>query len=149
MPWASQSPPSTLSVKHSTRPRCRAGAAGPHVSSTCRGWGVCVWFASSVIAPATRAHAGAAPGDGVRDGSPDGRKDSIAGCVRTRTHSVCHCGLSSRGARAGHPVKFSETPPSMRRPPPLLGEHTDEVLGELLGYDRAKLAELRAGKHIA
>jgi crotonobetainyl-CoA:carnitine CoA-transferase CaiB-like acyl-CoA transferase len=27
------------------------------------------------------------------------------------------------------PIKMSRTPPTVRRPPPLLGEHNDEVLG--------------------
>ena len=31
----------------------------------------------------------------------------------------------------GVPVKLSDTPGSVRRPPPGLGEHTDEVLAEL------------------
>jgi formyl-CoA transferase/CoA:oxalate CoA-transferase len=31
----------------------------------------------------------------------------------------------------GFPVKLSRTPPGLHRPPPLLGEHTDEVLGAL------------------
>ncbi|MDX1994397.1 MAG: CoA transferase [bacterium] len=31
----------------------------------------------------------------------------------------------------GNPVGFSETPPVVRYPPPLLGQHTDEVLREL------------------
>src|SRR5690606_16578613 len=31
---------------------------------------------------------------------------------------------------AGIPFKFSATPASIRRPPPLLGEHTAEVVGE-------------------
>ena len=29
-----------------------------------------------------------------------------------------------------NPVKLSETPPDYRLPPPLLGQHTDQVLGE-------------------
>jgi formyl-CoA transferase len=34
---------------------------------------------------------------------------------------------------AGIPMKYSDTPGVIRRPPPLLGEHTDEVLSEVLG----------------
>jgi crotonobetainyl-CoA:carnitine CoA-transferase CaiB-like acyl-CoA transferase len=43
----------------------------------------------------------------------------------------------------GLPIKFggSEDPDVV--PAPLLGEHTDEVLAELLGYDEAHIAELR------
>jgi len=44
---------------------------------------------------------------------------------------------------AGIPVKFSETEASIRRPPPTLGEHTLEVLGEVLGYERARVEALR------
>jgi len=43
-----------------------------------------------------------------------------------------------------NPVRLSETPPDYRLPPPLLGQHTDEVLSERLGFDDAKLAALRA-----
>ena len=41
------------------------------------------------------------------------------------------------------PIRMSATPPSYRHPPPMLGQHTDEVLGELLGLDQAELAALR------
>ncbi|MCH8997518.1 MAG: CoA transferase [Proteobacteria bacterium] len=41
------------------------------------------------------------------------------------------------------PIRMSATPPSYRHPPPMLGQHTDEVLGELLGLDQAELAGLR------
>jgi crotonobetainyl-CoA:carnitine CoA-transferase CaiB-like acyl-CoA transferase len=43
-----------------------------------------------------------------------------------------------------NPVRLSETPPDYRLPPPLLGQHTDEVLSERLGFDHAKLTALRA-----
>jgi crotonobetainyl-CoA:carnitine CoA-transferase CaiB-like acyl-CoA transferase len=42
-----------------------------------------------------------------------------------------------------NPVRLSETPADYRLPPPLLGEHTDEILSERLGFDAAKLAALR------
>ena len=42
----------------------------------------------------------------------------------------------------GSPLKLSETPPSVRHHPPLLGQHNEEVLLEL-GYDSSKIAHLR------
>jgi len=41
----------------------------------------------------------------------------------------------------GHPIKFSDTRGDMRRPAPLLGEHTREILVEL-GYDDARIEAL-------
>jgi crotonobetainyl-CoA:carnitine CoA-transferase CaiB-like acyl-CoA transferase len=43
-----------------------------------------------------------------------------------------------------NPVRLSETPADYRLPPPLLGQHTDEVLSDRLGFDAAQLATLRA-----
>ncbi|MFO7190164.1 MAG: CoA transferase [Pseudomonadota bacterium] len=43
----------------------------------------------------------------------------------------------------GLPVKFSQTPGTVRRPAPLLGEHTYEVLQEV-GYSRAEIDALVA-----
>jgi crotonobetainyl-CoA:carnitine CoA-transferase CaiB-like acyl-CoA transferase len=45
---------------------------------------------------------------------------------------------------AGIPVKYSETPGTIRRAPPLLGQHTNEILSELLGYDADAIAQLKA-----
>ncbi|KAK2731795.1 hypothetical protein FQN55_004452 [Onygenales sp. PD_40] len=47
----------------------------------------------------------------------------------------------------GFPVKFSDTEPSIRRSPPLLGEHTEEVLQEI-GLSEGSLASLRKEKII-
>ncbi|MBI1815744.1 MAG: CoA transferase [Deltaproteobacteria bacterium] len=47
-----------------------------------------------------------------------------------------------------NPVRLHDTPPTLRRHPPRLGEHTDEVLREA-GYDTARLATLRASGIIA
>lgn len=52
----------------------------------------------------------------------------------------------SSGATAAlvrNPIVMSETPPQLRAAPPMLGEHTDAVLRELLGYDDAMIADLR------
>ena len=46
------------------------------------------------------------------------------------------------------PMKLGATPVRTDLPPPLLGQHTDEVLGELLQRTPAQLAELRNGKVI-
>lgn len=43
----------------------------------------------------------------------------------------------------GPVAKMSGTPPSIHLPPPLLGEHTDAVLRDLLGYSEERIAQLR------
>ncbi len=42
-----------------------------------------------------------------------------------------------------NPVKLSETPPDYRVPPPVLGEHTQEILQDLLGMSNGEIAALR------
>ena len=44
-------------------------------------------------------------------------------------------------------AQMSESPATIRRPPPMLGEHTGEVLREL-GYDDARIAQLQEAKII-
>lgn len=43
----------------------------------------------------------------------------------------------------GIPIKLSETPGEIRMTSPLLGQHTEEILKELLNYDDEKIDELR------
>jgi benzylsuccinate CoA-transferase BbsF subunit len=42
------------------------------------------------------------------------------------------------------PIRLSRTPASLRRPAPLLGEHTEEVCLGLLGMTRLQFDDLRA-----
>ena len=46
------------------------------------------------------------------------------------------------------PMRFSETPVEYELPPPVLGQHTHEVLGDLLGMRREELDQLEAQKII-
>ncbi len=47
------------------------------------------------------------------------------------------------------PMHLSLTPTTMRHPPPGLGQHTDQILQDLLAYDPETLAELRRSNIIA
>jgi crotonobetainyl-CoA:carnitine CoA-transferase CaiB-like acyl-CoA transferase len=48
----------------------------------------------------------------------------------------------------GIPFKFSDTACSVRRPPPTLGQHSEEILSGELGLDEKAIAELRRQKVI-
>jgi crotonobetainyl-CoA:carnitine CoA-transferase CaiB-like acyl-CoA transferase len=52
-------------------------------------------------------------------------------------------------ASVANPIKLSQTPIEYQRSPPLLGQHTDEVLGRLLNLDTVAIARLRADSVIA
>jgi crotonobetainyl-CoA:carnitine CoA-transferase CaiB-like acyl-CoA transferase len=63
------------------------------------------------------------------------------GLVRTVAHPA-----AGEFKMVGIPFTFSGTPATIRRPPPTLGQHTDEVLREELGLTAERIAQLRAEK---
>ncbi|HEX4174139.1 MAG TPA: CaiB/BaiF CoA-transferase family protein, partial [Acetobacteraceae bacterium] len=60
------------------------------------------------------------------------------GMVREMTH-----GSGETVKVIGNPVRLSETPADYRIAPPLLGEHTEQVLRDRLGLTASKIAGLR------
>jgi crotonobetainyl-CoA:carnitine CoA-transferase CaiB-like acyl-CoA transferase len=49
---------------------------------------------------------------------------------------------------AGFPLQMAENPSSLRLPPPRLGEHSAEILKDLLGYGDEDLSALSDDKVI-
>jgi succinate--hydroxymethylglutarate CoA-transferase len=82
-------------------------------------------------------------------GVPCGRINSVAEALadeqaeaRQMVETVAHPAIGDLKL-TGMPYKFSGTPASVRRPPPLLGEHTEEILRDELGLDAAAITALR------
>ncbi len=50
--------------------------------------------------------------------------------------------IAGRVKITGNPVKLSETPPDPKHPAPMMGEHTAEVLKDLLGYSQETIDRL-------
>ena len=76
--------------------------------------------------------------------SPQQALDDTAYPRRASARRACRTRrCPARFPLAPTPIELSETPGTYRRPAPLLGEHTDEILASL-GYGAAEIAELRA-----
>jgi glutaryl-CoA transferase len=87
-------------------------------------------------------------------GVPCGRINSVAEALadeqteaRAMIETVVHPTIGDLKL-VGMPYKFSGTPASVRRPPPTLGEHTEEILRDELGFDAAAIEVLRRDKVI-
>jgi crotonobetainyl-CoA:carnitine CoA-transferase CaiB-like acyl-CoA transferase len=44
----------------------------------------------------------------------------------------------------GNPIKLSDVPCAPSGPPPLLGEHNEYVLGEIVGFSQGQIREMKA-----
>jgi crotonobetainyl-CoA:carnitine CoA-transferase CaiB-like acyl-CoA transferase len=86
-------------------------------------------------------------------GVPCGRINSVAGALadpQTAARSMVEVAEHPTiGAlkMLGIPFKFAATPAAVQRPPPVLGQHTEDILGEL-GMDANAIAALRAERVI-
>ncbi len=87
-------------------------------------------------------------------GVPCGKINTVAGALadphteaRKMVETVEHPTIGAL-KMLGIPFKFSDTECSVRMPPPLLGQHTDEVLEKELGLDAQSIAKLRSEKVI-
>jgi len=64
--------------------------------------------------------------------------------AREMTVEMAHPATGDRPAKLiASPIKMSETPVGYRHAPPMLGQHTEEVLGEMLGLSASDVAALR------
>ena len=87
-------------------------------------------------------------------GIPCGKINSVAEALedaqtaaRKMIETIEHPGVGTL-KMLGIPFKFSDTACSVRRPPPTLGQHSEEILSGELGLDEKAIAELRQAKVI-
>ena len=87
--------------------------------------------------------------DLTKAGLPCGRINSIPEVFAHPQAQARAMTLESEHASAGtvrlpgFPYKFSQTPAEILRPPPMLGEHTEDILTGLLNYSTEDIASLR------
>ena len=85
-------------------------------------------------------------------GVPCGRINSVAQALAAPHTAACEMVRTVTHPTAGDikvlgmPFRFSDTPPSIRRAPPTLGQHTEQVLCGELGMSADQLTELRRQK---
>lgn len=85
----------------------------------------------------------------VQAGLPCGRINSIPEVFAHPQAQARGMTLETEHASAGtvkltgFPYKFSRTPAEIQKPPPMLGQHTEDVLMSLLGYSSEDVAGLR------
>jgi glutaryl-CoA transferase len=87
-------------------------------------------------------------------GVPCGRINSVAEALddphtaaRHMIETVEHPAIGAL-RMLGIPIKFSDTACSVRRPPPTLGQHSDEILAAELGLDAKAIEQMRREKVI-
>lgn len=83
--------------------------------------------------------------------APVNTVDDIFNCPQAETREMLvetEHPISGPLKIAGIPAKLSGTPGRIKTAAPLLGEHTDQILMGLLGYDDEKIQELKAEKVI-
>ncbi|GAA2749366.1 CaiB/BaiF CoA transferase family protein [Amnibacterium kyonggiense] len=103
------------------------------------------WASDLPIAEAVgRLEAEGVPAAPVRDTGEAVRDPLVLrrGEVEPLQHPVF--GVAEELYGSGVPIVLSGSSTSLDRPAPWLGEHTEAVLGELLGYDEARIETLRA-----
>jgi crotonobetainyl-CoA:carnitine CoA-transferase CaiB-like acyl-CoA transferase len=90
----------------------------------------------------------------IAAGVPCGKINSVASALgdphtraRRMVETVEHPSVGAL-KMLGIPFRFSDTPCAVRRPPPTLGQHADEILSGDLGLDAAAIARLRQEKVI-
>jgi succinate--hydroxymethylglutarate CoA-transferase len=87
-------------------------------------------------------------------GIPCGRINSVAQALNDAHAVAREMVLSVQHPTAGEvkmlgiPFRFSDTPASVRRAPPTLGQHTEQVLRDMLQLSDARIAELRSARVI-
>ncbi len=93
-----------------------------------------------------RARAAGLPAGAVRRISQSMESSEVA--ARGMVDEVAH---PTAGALRllGSPMKLSDTPVRAPSPPPTLGQHSDEVLREVLGYDEDRVRALREAGVVA